>query len=85
MGLIVCVFGSVGSLLCFFADNELLTLMGVTVIVPCLCYAIYLKTTLPENPLTYITEEQKQKLKKLAVVLGVIVGILALMSLIVYA
>lgn len=80
--LIWCVFGSVALLSYLFAiDNEVFTLICVIGVASCLCYAIYLKATLPENPLTYITEEQKQKLKKTAVVLGVIVGILALISL----
>lgn len=80
--LIWCVFGSVAFLSYLFAiDNEVFTLICVIGVASCWCYAIYLKTTLPENPLTCITEEQKQKLKKTVVVLGVIVGILALMSL----
>lgn len=47
------------------------TFVGLLELVCGLCAAIPAKIALPEDPLTYITEEQEQKVKRCAVIVGV--------------
>ena len=68
-------------LLMLLVDQGGIKAMGLIGIAICLCMVIAAKTALPENPLTYLTEEQIRKIKSFAVVCGISFGVYSVLLL----
>lgn len=78
--LVMGVEALIGGLLLLLGGDELLLLVGLLEIGGGLCMAIPAKIALPEDPLSYLTEEQEQKLKRIAIIWGVFMLLGALAS-----